>query len=182
MSRKSNEERNRSPESPFIFKECEPFKWFGLPTFRAGKTMYHMQQGKVHIMRERYALLVYASIEDLKMLKSMGRSTFKNALPFKSSNNKFQLLKGFLDEVDLSKIGSDEHRTAKDEKQVEGSMSIRRVPLTEDEQNEICPECGHRRGLHHNPDDRCCETGCNCGYYFYGPKKKNNGGKAAARS
>jgi len=61
------------------------------------------------------------------------------------------------------------------------SCGNRRVPLTEEERDETCPECGHRRGLHHNPDDRCCEQVlyhlynsqqiksrvCNCGYYFY---------------
>lgn len=48
----------------------------------------------------------------------------------------------------------------------EGFISIRRVRLTEKENNEKCPECGHTRGMHHNPDDRCVE--CDCGYYFYG--------------
>jgi len=56
-----------------------------------------------------------------------------------------------------------------------GVIENRRVQLTADEQKEICPECGHTRGAHHNPDDRCCVeiaplVWCNCGYYFYGKK------------
>jgi hypothetical protein len=47
-------------------------------------------------------------------------------------------------------------------------LENRRKPLTKDEGNETCPVCNHRRGLHHNPDDRCVL--CNCGYYFYGVK------------
>jgi len=50
------------------------------------------------------------------------------------------------------------------------SMEIRRVPISIDESNETCPICGHRRGSHHNPDDRCCEDNCNCGFYFYGKR------------
>ena len=53
-----------------------------------------------------------------------------------------------------------------------GSMiSNRRKPLTVEEQKETCPACGHTRGAHHNPDDRCIS--CDCGYYFYGEKDKS---------
>ncbi len=47
-------------------------------------------------------------------------------------------------------------------------MENRRRPLTESEAKEICPACGHSRGDHHNPDDRCVI--CDCGYYFYGKR------------
>lgn len=160
-------------DEPFLFQECEPFKWFGLPTFRAGKTMYHLQQGMIHIMREGYGdVPIYVARDDLKYLYK-----YPDAVKTATSGlyeNKRYILKGFLHDVEFSKIGCDEHRK-------ERGLSNRRAPLTEEESNEMCPACGHRRGLHHNPDDRCCESGCDCGYYFYGQKVKKQEAKELSK-
>ncbi len=140
--------------SDFIFQECEPFKWFNLPTFRAGKTMYHLQQGKVHIMREGYGdSTVFAYLDDLKKLMELTVQEFAAAaLPFKSTNSKYYLISGFLRDVDFSKIGvkDDTHECSGDDGRCKArkksQAEINPVPQSSDSSalpHEVkCPECG----------------------------------------
>lgn len=91
--------------APFIFAECEPFKWFSLPTFRRGKTMYHLSGEKVHILREGYGdCAVWANTADLKILYGQPDELMKKALSNLHENKKY-ILKGFLYDVEFSNIG-----------------------------------------------------------------------------
>jgi transposase-like protein len=127
------------PAEPAVFKECKPFKWYGLPTYRKGKTIYHCCQGMVHIMRERYGdTQVWAKVEDLKRLKELSSKLATpatldeyNATLAGTSTLKQYVIKGFLRDVDFSKIG------------VEGNGS---QPKTEAQEGEVvCPDCGSTR-------------------------------------
>lgn len=113
--------------TPFIFKECEPFKWFGLPTFRAGKTRYHLQQNVMHIMREGYGdVPIWALRDDIKYLAEHPADEIVNTAIRCLYENKRYVLKGFLRDVEFSKIGCNEHRIANGEKQDAGGNLLRK--------------------------------------------------------
>lgn len=102
----------------FVFKDCEPFECSHLPTSGAGKTVYHVDGDRVHIMRDGYkSCSVFCTLESLKYLKNHP-SEVNKALKGMYDNKKF-IIKGFLRDIDFDNIMQVEKSDVTDGKAVE---------------------------------------------------------------
>lgn len=125
--------------SSFSFRECEPFKWFNLPTFRAGKTMYHIAGGIVHILRQGYeSNQLFVSMNDLRYLYDHTDEISRLDL----NSLKRTMLRGFLQDVDFATIGIKTLNTLNTSNTSTPAPGETKLP-EEIPQNEVkCPRCG----------------------------------------
>lgn len=190
----SESESNNLDVSGYRFKECEKFTWNNMPTHVAGKTLYQILNGSIHIMRTGYAdSAVWALTDDMKHMGTLSSDEFNNAISGMNPTKQY-IIKGFMHDVDVSKFNGVQgippqvltppqeciHQETEDYQETEETDNVN-DPLNHEEPlpcpvcgSENTSKCGGRETLSGRTQKRVCK---NCKSHYtdrkgYGFKKK----------